>query len=788
MEIKEIIGQLDTLYNEGKMQDAEAFMEKQYDLAISAGKDDVALGILNEQLGYYRVMTQHDKALVVIDRVKNLLQKMGLSGSIEEGTSLLNVATVYRAMGKYTEAEACYLQVEKIYREKLDASDYRVAGLYNNMSLLHQEQGKENLAADYLKKALTIISKIPGAEIQTAVTHANLGQAYCRMKKWDWAKNEMDEHFAGLASALAYWYMEHQDYAKAVTYYEKALYNIYYSYGITENFKNVQKDLKIAYKQSGAPEYESMLQVCRGYYETYGKPMIHEKFGAYEDRIAVGLCGEGSECFGMEDEISLDHDCGPGFALWVTDQVYEEIGEQLQNAYEQLPKVFAGYIRIGTTQGNGRCGVCKIDDYYHRVLGGKNMPENEEDWKEIEESALATAVNGQVFADPAGLFSAKREYLKKYYPDSVWLEKLARELIYAAQTGQYNYGRAMARGEYVTASIALSEYMKSIMHVVFLINRQYAPYYKWQHAMVKKLSVLPEVGDILEAICDMPSQREAWKEYSYNGNPNPSDMVAQTIEIVAKLVTNTLQEMGLSKSSDPYLETQGRQVVQYMLEQIKQQNVEKQEPVGEELTREQLIDEIVRFEWMEFDLVKNEGGRADCQNDWSTFSIMRKSQYMTWTDDMLHEYLWHLNDSFRKGRNLITEKYGRMMASTAPERYEQIKDAFPVLSEERIQIMESIIKIQVGWMEEFAKDYPNMAINARTIHTYEDTPYDTSYETYLRGELGTYTDELLQMYAQFIVSLSREHKNLAYMTMDNTAKLYGYENVDDAETKMSKIV
>ena len=178
MEINEIIGQLDTLYNEGKMQDAEAFMEKQYDLAISAGKDDVALGILNEQLGYYRVMTQHDKALVVIDRVKNLLQKMGLSGSIEEGTSLLNVATVYRAMGKYTEAEACYLQVEKIYREKLDASDYRVAGLYNNMSLLHQEQGKEELAADDLKKALFIISQIPGAEIQTAVTHANLGQAY----------------------------------------------------------------------------------------------------------------------------------------------------------------------------------------------------------------------------------------------------------------------------------------------------------------------------------------------------------------------------------------------------------------------------------------------------------------------------------------------------------------------------------------------------------------------------------------------------------------------------------
>lgn len=830
MDMNAIINQLDALYTEGKMQEAEAFMEEQLDMAMASGQDGVALGILNEQLGFYRVMTQHEKALQTISRVKNLLEKMGLSGTIEEGTTLLNVATVYRAMGKYGEAEACYLTVEDIYKQKLDGADYRMAGLYNNMSLLQQEQGKEELAATYLKKALSIIEQIPGSEIQTAVTYTNLGQAYCRMGKWELAKTQLDaaekiftevdvndEHYAGLASALGYWYLEQEDYERSICYYEKALLNVYQCYGITENFKNIQKDLKVAYRRSGEPEYKSMLEVCRAYYEKYGKPMIHEQFGEYEDQIAVGLCGEGSECFGMEDEISLDHDCGPGFALWVTDSVSAEIGEALQEAYDELPKVFAGYIRVDTAQGNGRCGVCRIGDFYKRVLGGKDIPESEQEWNEIEESALATAVNGQIFTDPVGIFTEKRAQLLQYYPDFVWLEKLARELIYAAQTGQYNYGRAMARGDYVTASIALSEYMKSIMHVVFLLNKKYAPYYKWQHAMVKKLAVLPEVGDILEAVCDMPSQREAWKDYKYNGNPNPKDMIAQTIEIVAKLIVHTLQEMGLSGSPDPYLEVQGQEVIRHMYsraetatepdsiaetaaepdgraevrienragEETRMENrtIEETE-MNQEPTREQLIDEIVRFEWMEFDLVKNEGGRAGCQNDWSTFSIMRKSQYMTWTDDMLHEYLWHLNDSWKKGRNLITEKYGRMMESTAPERYAEIKDAFPALSEERIQIMETIIKIQVDWMEEFAKDYPKMAGNARLIHTYEDTPYETSYETYLRGELGTYSEELLNLYARFIVALSREHKNLAYMTMDNTAKLYGYENVEDAERRL----
>ncbi len=42
------------------------------------------------------------------------------------------------------------------------------------------------------------------------------------------------------------------------------------------------------------------------------------------------------------------------------------------------------------------------------------------------------------------------------------------------------------------------------------------------------------------------------------------------------------------------------------------------------MTREELIDAIVLHEWQQFDKVKNEGGRADCQDDWNTFSIMRK--------------------------------------------------------------------------------------------------------------------------------------------------------------------
>lgn len=197
-----------------------------------------------------------------------------------------------------------------------------------------------------------------------------------------------------------------------------------------------------------------------------------------------------------------------------------------------------------------------------------------------------------------------------------------------------------------------------------------------------------------------------------------------------------------------------------------------------------IIEEIVELEWNQFDKVKNEGGRADCQDDFATFSVMRKSQYMTWNEELLISYRNDLIAANQKGWNLIMEKYARMMKSTAPKRYAELEKDLPVLNERRIAIQEEIIKIQVVWMEEFASKYPKMADNARSIHTSEDSVYNTSYETYLRGELGTYSENTFVLYGRWITELMQGGKNLAYETMSNTAKLYGYESVEDAEKRM----
>lgn len=50
------------------------------------------------------------------------------------------------------------------------------------------------------------------------------------------------------------------------------------------------------------------IEQARKFYTEVGKKMIADEFGDYQNRIAVGLVGHGSECFGFDDEVSRDHD------------------------------------------------------------------------------------------------------------------------------------------------------------------------------------------------------------------------------------------------------------------------------------------------------------------------------------------------------------------------------------------------------------------------------------------------------------------------------------------------
>ena len=300
------------------------------------------------------------------------------------------------------------------------------------------------------------------------------------------------------------------------------------------------------------------LELAEKYYETYGRAMIDEQFADIADQVAVGLVGQGSECLGFDDEISMDHDYGPSFCIWLPRDIYTQYGAQMQAAYEGLPQEFMGFSgRIVEEQGQGRVGVLCLEDFYAGILGRDTVPVTNQEWLDIAEENLATATNGKVFEDRLGKFSAIRDGLLQYYPKEVWIRRLVQSMAKAAQAGQYNYARAMKRGERVTAEMALTEFIKESMKTVYLLNRKYAPYDKWMHRGMQDLAVCSEIGDMHNLLYQIPDPAAAWEgvlpeEYVYNLNTNDGSILI--IEAVCNIIVQELNEMGLSDRQDNFLQ------------------------------------------------------------------------------------------------------------------------------------------------------------------------------------------------------------------------------------------
>ncbi|NEG55978.1 DUF4125 family protein [Bifidobacterium platyrrhinorum] len=195
-----------------------------------------------------------------------------------------------------------------------------------------------------------------------------------------------------------------------------------------------------------------------------------------------------------------------------------------------------------------------------------------------------------------------------------------------------------------------------------------------------------------------------------------------------------------------------------------------------------LRERIVRHEWDQFQRTNNEGGRAACQGNWPVFHQMRLSQFLTWGVPLLDSYAHDLDEADRIGRNLVTEKYGRMMASTAPDEYARgIEPYIPHLDADRIAHQERVIATQVAWARAFRDRYPKLGEAMRVLTTGEDTHEATSFETYLRGELGTYSDATFALYERMVADLESEGRNLTEETIRNTVELGGFADLDEAE-------
>lgn len=245
MNVDKFYEELDSYFAKQEIDKVDPFLTAS--LAQAKEKEDYGayICICNEMIGFYRSISAFEKAYVVSEDVLLLMEELHLENTEHFATTLLNAATAYRAAGDYDTALRYYKQALQIYDGILQPEDYRYAGLYNNMSILLEKTEENEEAIRCAGKALAIIEKLEGGEMETATTLTNMALICFKIDQVQKARElleralalfeqkgeDTDAHYSGALAGMAEAWYRMQDYEKALEYYEKALGEVKVHFG-----------------------------------------------------------------------------------------------------------------------------------------------------------------------------------------------------------------------------------------------------------------------------------------------------------------------------------------------------------------------------------------------------------------------------------------------------------------------------------------------------------------------------------------------------------------------------
>ena len=175
-----LIQEVDELCGEGREREARDLLESSL-AQVRAHQDwRSELTVLSELLGQYRRTGEADKGLRAVGEALELTRVHHMGRTVSGATVLLNAATTLKAFGHAKESIPIFTHVARVYADNLDPSDYRFAGLYNNMALSYDDVGDTASAERFFKEALRVINKTERPENDSAVTWCNLAEMYGR--------------------------------------------------------------------------------------------------------------------------------------------------------------------------------------------------------------------------------------------------------------------------------------------------------------------------------------------------------------------------------------------------------------------------------------------------------------------------------------------------------------------------------------------------------------------------------------------------------------------------------
>ena len=294
---------------------------------------------------------------------------------------------------------------------------------------------------------------------------------------------------------------------------------------------------------------EKGLDLSRRYFLETAEHRLKDAFPELYLRLAAGLCGNGSECFGYDDEISREHDWGEDFFLWVKEADRDRIPELIEWKKNLLAFFPPAHPRTRSEYG-ASITVMTCGDFFRQLVGTPDVPDDILKWFRIPEANLAMCVNGDVFMDNAGEFTGIRHRFLGYFPEDFRLKKISAKCMAIAQTGQYNLQRMARREEPVTVYTVISRFIDAVTGLVFLLNRVYRPYYKWENRALRSLPILgKDVGILLEQLVSVTGL-----------SSSALDLQKDTVDRICRLLHEELKRQQLTSSEDWFFSTHGEEV------------------------------------------------------------------------------------------------------------------------------------------------------------------------------------------------------------------------------------
>lgn len=131
----------------------------------------------NELIGHYRKTQNRDRALESISEALRLVDELDFDGTVSAGTTYTNAATAYNAFGEDAKALELFEKAKTVYESAPATKPELLGGLYNNMALTCVSLKLFDRAFSLYDKALEAMKKVPGGELEQAITLLNMANA-----------------------------------------------------------------------------------------------------------------------------------------------------------------------------------------------------------------------------------------------------------------------------------------------------------------------------------------------------------------------------------------------------------------------------------------------------------------------------------------------------------------------------------------------------------------------------------------------------------------------------------